>query len=29
MKVRYLNTKSLGDFEAPAKTKDKDLRKLH
>ena len=29
MKVRYLNTKSLGDFEAPAKTKEKDLRKLH
>ena len=29
MKVRYLNTKNLGDFEAPAKTHEKNLHKLH
>ena len=28
MKVRYLNTKSLGDFEAPAKSREKNLFKL-
>jgi hypothetical protein len=28
MKVRYLNTKNLGDFEAPAKTNEKNLFKL-
>lgn len=27
-KVRYLNTKNFGDFEAPAKTKEKNLNKL-
>lgn len=29
MKIRYLNTKKLGDFEAPAKTSEKNLFKLH
>ncbi len=29
MKVRYLNTKNLGNFEAPAKTSEKNLHKLH
>ena len=29
MKVRYLNTKNFGDFEAPAKTQTKDLHKLY
>ena len=28
MKVRYLHTKSLGNFEAPAKTSEKNLHKL-
>ena len=27
-KVRYLNTKNLGNFEAPAKTQEKNLHKL-
>ncbi len=29
MKVRYLSTKNLGNFEAPAKTSEKNLHKLH
>lgn len=29
MKVRYLNTKNLGNFEAPAKTSENNLHKLH
>ena len=28
-KVRYLHAKRLGNFEAPAKTKEQDLFKLH
>ena len=28
MKVRYLNTKKMGDFEAPMKTSEKNLHKL-
>ena len=28
-KVRYLNTKSFGDFEAPAKSKVTNLHQLH
>ena len=29
MKVRYLQTKELGKFEAPMKSKEKNLHKLH
>ena len=28
MKVRYLKSKKLGEFEAPMKTRDKDVSKL-